>query len=67
MATPDRVTVARLPEINALVTGNEEKREEEERCRLRHMQEDMTMNVKVIGTSRMIGYWTTTITSRLSY
>jgi hypothetical protein len=32
MAKPHRVTVARLPEINALVTGNEEKREEEERC-----------------------------------
>ena len=25
----------------------------------RQMQEDMTMNMKVIGTSRMIGYWTT--------
>ena len=27
----------------------------------RHMQEDLMMNMKVIGTSRMIGYWTTTI------
>jgi hypothetical protein len=27
----------------------------------RHMQEDMTMNMKVIGSSKMIGYWTTTI------
>ena len=27
----------------------------------RNMQEDMTMNMKVIGSSKMIGYWTTTI------
>ena len=27
----------------------------------RHMQEDMKMNMKVIGSSKMIGYWTTTI------
>jgi uncharacterized membrane protein YphA (DoxX/SURF4 family) len=27
----------------------------------RNMQEEMTMNMKVIGSSKMIGYWTTTI------
>jgi uncharacterized membrane protein YphA (DoxX/SURF4 family) len=27
----------------------------------RHMQEDMTINMKVLGPSKMIGYWTTTI------
>ena len=27
----------------------------------RNMQEDMTMNMKVIGSLKMIGYWTTTI------
>ncbi|HXX77050.1 MAG TPA: DoxX family protein, partial [Ktedonobacteraceae bacterium] len=27
----------------------------------RHMQEDMTMNMKVLNSSKMIGYWTTTI------
>ena len=27
----------------------------------RNIQEDMTMNMKVIGSSKMIGYWTTTI------
>src|SRR5436189_5967905 len=27
----------------------------------RNMQEDMTMNMKVIDSSIMIGYWTTTI------